>query len=396
MGRDRTPVLGLQRVVALVGSLLLAACASHGGRYYQSDGPPDKIPAGLAAVPDAVPRIEALNAHANQPYTALGQRYAPDISDAPFEQQGIASWYGRQYHGKRTTSGEPYDMFAMTAAHPTLPIPSYAQVTNLRDGRSAIVRINDRGPFLQGRVIDLSYAAATRLGIAAPGSGLVHVHKITARDIAAGFPQPAVVAATPVAPVVSTPPAAAPAAKPVAEPVTEPVARAMPVSPPAPTTVSALPAMTAPAASAAPAAGAAPMALAPAPVATTAPTAVAAPETAAAATAMASGPATSGTETASRGECTSADATRGPGWAIQLGVFAQVDHASAFCQHLAARLATTQTTGRAPQEQHPRVEFDGRLYRILLGRYTQRDLARDRSRELRELLTQDTALYAYP
>jgi len=173
------------RGAALLAAFLLGACATRSAHYYSDDGPPERVPAGLAATPDAQPRVEALNPHANRPYVALGRTYLPDTSDAPFRQRGIASWYGRQFQGNRTASGEAYDMFAMSAAHPTLPIPSYARVTNVRSGNSVIVRINDRGPFLHDRVIDLSYAAAVRLGIAGSGSGEVIVEKITTQEIAA-------------------------------------------------------------------------------------------------------------------------------------------------------------------------------------------------------------------
>jgi rare lipoprotein A len=160
--------------------LLIAACAStpKESRFYGEDGPPAHVPPDLLTTPDAVPRDEPLNPNANRPYVALGRTYVPDTSGAQFRQHGIASWYGRQFQGNRTASGERYDMFAMTAAHPTLPIPSYARVTNTRDGRSVIVRINDRGPFLHDRIIDLSYAAATRLGLATAGSGEVEVERI--------------------------------------------------------------------------------------------------------------------------------------------------------------------------------------------------------------------------
>ena len=194
----------------LIAVVLLGACATRPARYYADDGPPDRIPAGLAATPDAVPRNEPLNPHANRPYAALGRTYTPDTGDAPFSQHGIASWYGRQFQGNRTASGEPYDMFAMSAAHPTLPIPSYARVTNARDGRSVVVRINDRGPFLRDRIIDLSYAAAVRVGIAGSGSGEVVVEKITAQQIAAAARPlaPAVLASNTV--TVSSAPAPAP------------------------------------------------------------------------------------------------------------------------------------------------------------------------------------------
>lgn len=152
------------------------------GAYYQDDGPGDNPPANLDDIPDAEPRIEPLHPRANNPYAVLGQNFVPAQGLRPFRQRGIASWYGRKFHGQRTSSGEPYDMYAMTAAHPTLPIPSYARVSNPDNGRSVVVRINDRGPFLHGRVMDLSYTAAHKLGIAAVGSGLVDVESILPLD----------------------------------------------------------------------------------------------------------------------------------------------------------------------------------------------------------------------
>lgn len=152
------------------------------GGYYKDDGPGDDPPPNLADVPDAQPRTEPLHRFANEPYSALGQNYTPARELAPFRQLGLASWYGRMFHGKKTSSGEPYDMYAMTGAHPTLPIPSYARVTNVNNGKSVVVRINDRGPFHPGRVIDLSYAAATRLGYASTGHTLVRVESIMPDD----------------------------------------------------------------------------------------------------------------------------------------------------------------------------------------------------------------------
>jgi rare lipoprotein A len=167
---------------------LLAACGttSKRGGYYENDGPPGRAPADLGETPDAEPRVEPLLARANRPYTALGRTYTPLTSDVPFRQKGMASWYGRQFHGNRTASGEIYDMFAMTAAHPTLPIPSYVRVTNARSGKAVIVRINDRGPFKSDRIIDLSYGAATKLGIAGAGTGEVEVERLTFAQIASG------------------------------------------------------------------------------------------------------------------------------------------------------------------------------------------------------------------
>lgn len=150
----------------------------RGGGYYQDDGPLDAIPVDLAAVPDAVPRPEPLHRFANRPYSVLGRDYVPLQARAPFRQRGVASWYGRKFHGQNTSSGEPYDMFGMTAAHPTLPIPSYARVTRPDTGKSVVVRVNDRGPFLHERVIDLSYTAAWKLGFVANGSGTVIVESV--------------------------------------------------------------------------------------------------------------------------------------------------------------------------------------------------------------------------
>jgi len=156
--------------------------ASKGGGFYLDDGPLDAAHLDLAAIADAVPRTEPLHRFANRPYSVLGKDYVPMTTRAPIRQQGVASWYGRRYHGQKTSSGEPYDMFAMTAAHPTLPIPSYVRVTRLNggpdSGRTVVVRVNDRGPFLHGRAIDLSYVAAWKLGIIEKGSGEVLIESL--------------------------------------------------------------------------------------------------------------------------------------------------------------------------------------------------------------------------
>lgn len=148
------------------------------GAYFQNDGPADHIPVNLDLVPNAVPQDEPLIKAANLPYSALGMNFRPDTSDSPYKVKGKASWYGKQFHGRRTTSGERYDMFAMTAAHPTLPIPSYVKVTNLKNGKTVVVRINDRGPFHRGRILDLSFAAAHRLGFVGQGSASVMVERV--------------------------------------------------------------------------------------------------------------------------------------------------------------------------------------------------------------------------
>ena len=170
----------------------LAGCASKkpptqkAGGYYKDDGPGLNIPRNLHAIPNATPRIER-HAQANmRPYTVLGQSFTPLQSDQAFRQTGHASWYGKKFHGRKTANGETYDMYAMTAAHPTLPLPSYARVTRPQTGQSVIVRINDRGPFHRNRIIDLSYVAAAKLGLIAPGSGAVVVEAITHEDIRTG------------------------------------------------------------------------------------------------------------------------------------------------------------------------------------------------------------------
>ncbi len=215
-------------ILVAVFGLALAACSTapsrRAGGFYQDDGPPERAPADLASTPDAVPRIEPFHPYANRPYTALGRSFTPITDDRPFRQRGLASWYGRQFHGNRTASGERYDMFAMTAAHPTLPIPSYARVTHVRTGASVIVRVNDRGPFKPDRVIDLSYAAAVKLGIAAAGTGEVEVVRLTFADIRAGRFEAAV--APPVSPRVPQPASARPGEGPGHDPVRTPAAAA--------------------------------------------------------------------------------------------------------------------------------------------------------------------------
>lgn len=161
------------------------------GGYYLDDGPGDNPPPNIEAIPDAEPKPEPLHKHANNPYAALGQEYVPDTSFKPYKAKGTASWYGRRFHGKRTSSGEPYDMYGMTAAHPTLPIPSYVRVTSLRNNKSVVVRINDRGPFHSSRLIDLSYTAAYKLGIVQMGSGMVEVESINPLDALAKADKPA-------------------------------------------------------------------------------------------------------------------------------------------------------------------------------------------------------------
>lgn len=180
----------LPRPLALLSmfllALALAGCSTSGkkgGGYYKDDGPDANPPSNLDAIPDATPRIEPLASGANRPYVVFGKRYVPDTTDKPFRQQGVASWYGKKFHGNSTSIGESYDMYSMTAAHPTMPLPSYARVTSKLNGRTVIVRVNDRGPFHSDRIMDLSYVAAYKLGIIGPGSGAVTVERILPDEI---------------------------------------------------------------------------------------------------------------------------------------------------------------------------------------------------------------------
>jgi rare lipoprotein A len=177
----------------IIASVMLAACGTvshrkaetpatapvpNAGGYLPGDGPGTDIPADLDSIPDAVPKVEPLHRYANRPYIALGKTYRPMTVVGNYKERGIASWYGKKFNGERTSSGEIYDMYAMTAAHPTLPLPSYARVTNLSNHKSVIVRVNDRGPFMDDRIIDLSYTAAYKLGIIGDGSAEVEVESI--------------------------------------------------------------------------------------------------------------------------------------------------------------------------------------------------------------------------
>ncbi|OIR04931.1 RlpA-like protein precursor [mine drainage metagenome] len=195
--------------------------SSKGGGYYLDDGPGDNAPANIDSIPDAVLKTEPFFTRSNKPYSALGQQYIPMTSYVPYKKQGVASWYGKRYHGRKTSTGEIYDMYAMSGAHTTLPLPSYVKVTNPANGISVIVRLNDRGPFKHDRLIDLSYAAAYKLRLIGQGSGLVEVEAI---DTSAEALQKIASNNTPT-------PAAAPAETPPAKPVeAEPASSVTPVS----------------------------------------------------------------------------------------------------------------------------------------------------------------------
>jgi rare lipoprotein A len=197
--RPSRPAPSVHRIGLALGMavlLLFTGCASsppRGGSTSSarvpvrgSDGPGANPPADLASVADAEPRIEPIRpGGANKPYQALGREYVPSAADAPLVERGLASWYGRKFHGQRTANGEIYDMYAMTAAHPTLPIPSYARIRNPANGRVVIVRINDRGPFHAGRIVDLSYVAALKLDLLR-GVAPVELERITPDEIRTG------------------------------------------------------------------------------------------------------------------------------------------------------------------------------------------------------------------
>ena len=158
----------------LVITLLLSAC----GSLEIQDGAPGRH-VDASGIADAVPKVEPYSKYGNpSSYQVAGKTYYVLDDHSGYQQRGQASWYGTKFHGRRTSSGEPYDMYAMTAAHKTLPIPSYVEVTNLDNGRKAILRVNDRGPFIDGRIIDLSYVAAKKLGVYNTGTARVNVRAI--------------------------------------------------------------------------------------------------------------------------------------------------------------------------------------------------------------------------
>ena len=183
----------IKGIIFLLTALCLAGCQTNNveknsedpitdskskGAYYLDDGPEEVIPENLSSIPNAIPKKEPLNKFSNRPYKVFGKTYYPMTSLKPYTATGYATWYGKKYHGNKTSIGEVYDMYKMTAAHKTLPLPCYVKVTNLKNGKTVIVRVNDRGPFVKDRIIDLSYAAANRLEIIEKGSELVKVELI--------------------------------------------------------------------------------------------------------------------------------------------------------------------------------------------------------------------------
>jgi peptidoglycan lytic transglycosylase len=198
------PLPSARAGAAALLALILAACATTRLPPQPPAGPAPvpPPPADIARIPDAVPRAEPRSLHGNPPfYDALGRRYFVLPSADGYDERGVASWYGPSFHGGNTSSGEAYNMYGMTAAHKTLPLPTYARVTNLANGRSVVVRINDRGPFVANRIIDLSYTAAAKLDMLREGTAWVEVRALTPGA-------PAVPVETPAAPAQTPPPAA--------------------------------------------------------------------------------------------------------------------------------------------------------------------------------------------
>lgn len=185
-----TPAAYFKWLPLLLCVLLLCSCGhtkkSKGGGYYQNDGPGGVTVLSAEQLKDAVPRVDPLLSGPNKPYKVNGKNYAPDTREISYKKRGHASWYGKQFHGRKTSSGEVYDMYGMTAAHTTLPIPCYVRVTNVANKKTVIVRVNDRGPFHSSRIIDLSYAAAYKLGYINQGTAEVIVERIMPDDIRSG------------------------------------------------------------------------------------------------------------------------------------------------------------------------------------------------------------------
>ena len=305
--------------------VLLAGCASGPRGGAGRDGADANPPAGLGQVPDAEPRVEPIRGSGgtSKPYTVLGRSYVPITDDRPFRESGLASWYGRKFHAQSTASGEPYDMYAMTAAHKTLPLPSYVRVRNPANGREAIVRVNDRGPFHDDRVIDLSYTAALKLDLLR-GVAPVEIERLTNEDIRTGAwrrgDAPVLAQqAAPAAAVAATDGVAVPAA------LTAPVVATSRYDA---MEVAALPPMTLPAA---------------APVQQAAPAA--------------------------------RPAAAGPGYWVQLGAFSQREGAQRFQQQVAREMP--------PLAGTLNVFSENGTHRLQSGPYASRDTARDAAEQVR-------------
>ncbi|MEK8030549.1 septal ring lytic transglycosylase RlpA family protein [Ideonella sp. DXS29W] len=374
----------LAAAAIVVASMLMAGCSttSSGSRGSRApsgaDGPP--LPGSGAPdvrdVPDAEPKLEPIRSGGpNKPYEVLGQSYTPMTSDEPLVQKGLASWYGRRFHGRRTASGETYNMYAMTAAHKTMPIPSYARVRNPANGREVIVRVNDRGPFSRDRVIDLSYAAAVRLGVQ-NGVAPVEVERITYEEIRAGL--------TGRGPTVAAAAAPTPSGSPPASPPPTPPTPSLPSAPSSPP-LSPLPMAAvelSPAAAATPslptASGAPPVVGATAPRPAPAGDAVAPAELVASAT---STPPTASAALLPVREATKterAHTAAASGFWLQLGAFGQGKGAYTFQERL-----TQELDWLSPLLT---VFSEGGLFRLQAGPYATRDQAREAAEKIRAAL----------
>ncbi|WP_307655828.1 septal ring lytic transglycosylase RlpA family protein [Variovorax paradoxus] len=378
-----TPALA---ACAVAVAVLLAGCASGtrsgGGALGGRDGPGSNIPSDLDRVPDAEPRVETIRGSGgtSKPYTVLGRAYQPITDDRPFRESGVASWYGRKFHSASTASGEPYDMYAMTAAHKTLPLPSYARVRNPANGREVIVRVNDRGPFVDGRIIDLSYTAALKLDLLR-GVAPVEIERITNEDIRTGaWRRDAGTAYASASQVAAPPPpqrvAAAPSAwaAPVAMNAAAP-AGAMPVAPQTPM------ASMAPGATAEPVPQAAPPAPSSAAAAATEPEAapprqpIMVTDLAPMAPLTAPPPAPAAASTANAPSSSSAAAA---GFWVQLGAFRERDGAESLQNQAARGLPAL-----APQL---RVFSEAGTHRLQAGPFASRSAAGEAVTQLRESL----------
>ncbi|MDM0014114.1 septal ring lytic transglycosylase RlpA family protein [Variovorax sp. J22P168] len=343
--RDGSPALVALGSAVCAALLVLSGCASgpRGGR----DGAAANPPSNLSQVPDAEPRIETLRSSGgtSKPYVVLGRSYTPITDDRPLRESGLASWYGTKFHGQPTASGEPYDMYAMTAAHKTLPLPSYVRVRNPANGREAIVRVNDRGPFHDDRVIDLSYTAALKLDLLR-GVGPVEIERITNEDIRTGAwrrGEVPVVAAAQV-PAATAGPEAAAGAVVVPSTLTSPVVASSRFDA---MQITALPPM-------APLAPVSPAASAPAQPLSSTQTPAAAPPAPRSGVAMQS-------------------AT--PGFWVQIGAFSQAEGAQRFQQQVASAMP--------PLAGSLNVFSEGGTHRVQSGPYASREQARDSAEQFR-------------
>jgi rare lipoprotein A len=366
---------------ALLLTALLAACGSaprstppEAGATLSldttRDGPPAAPPPDLIDRPDPEPRVEAIRTGGpNKPYVVLGQAYTPLAADVPVVETGLASWYGRKFHGRPTANGETYDMYAMSAAHRTMPLPSFALVRNPANGREVVVRVNDRGPFHDGRIIDLSYAAALKLGVLR-GVRPVEVRRLTHEDIRTGRWRTEAIPVLAAAPVDSPPltppppsgPSPSPPATPSPAPLLVPVSWPVASSPAAPAPTTPLPTLPMPSAPT----PTAPMALATAPLA-----ALSSPP-----------PATLAAPPTERDEALAvarATATAGPdttGFWVQLGAFRQQQGAFALREQMTRELTWL--------EPWLAIFDDSTLYRLQAGPFASRREAQGAAERIRD------------